>query len=82
MTANAIRMISSMATREVLATMAAQFKAETGIEVVTEAAGGVDVAQRVARGEPFDVVVLAANAIDKLLAEGRLLAGSRRKLWE
>lgn len=77
MTANAIRMVSSMATREVLAAMAAQYKAETGIDVVTEAAGGVDVAQRVARGEPFDVVVLAGNAIDKLMAEGRLLAGSR-----
>lgn len=77
MTANAIRMVSSMATREVLAAMAAQFKAETGIDVVTEAAGGVDVAQRVARGEPFDVVVLAGNAIDKLMGEGRLLAGSR-----
>jgi molybdate transport system substrate-binding protein len=77
MTTTALRMISSMATREVLAALAAQFQRETGIGVASESAGGVDVAQRVARGEPFDVVVLAGNAIDKLVAEGHLLAGSR-----
>jgi molybdate transport system substrate-binding protein len=70
-------MVSSMATRELLAALAAQFQQQTGIDVSTEAAGGVDVAQRVARGEAFDVVVLAANAIDRLVAEGRLRAGSR-----
>jgi molybdate transport system substrate-binding protein len=77
MTTAALRMISSMATREVLAALAAQFQRDTGIDVASESAGGVDVAQRVARGEPFDVVVLAGNAIDKLVAEGHLLAGSR-----
>jgi molybdate transport system substrate-binding protein len=77
MTTTALRMISSMATREVLAALAAQFQRETGIGVASESAGGVDVAQRVARGEPFDVVVLAGNVIDKLVAEGHLLAGSR-----
>ncbi|MEY2853352.1 MAG: hypothetical protein RL030_484 [Pseudomonadota bacterium] len=77
MTVGALRMISSMATREVLAALAAQFQRETGIEVASEAGGGVDVAQRVSRGEAFDVVVLSGNAIDKLMAEGRLLVGSR-----
>lgn len=45
--------------------------------VTTEAAGGVDVAKRVQAGEAVDIVVLASNVIDKLIAEGRLLAGSR-----
>ena len=35
--------------------------------------GGVEVAKRVSAGEAFDVVVLAGTAIDKLIAEGRLL---------
>ena len=39
--------------------------------------GGVDVAKRVQAGEAFDVVVLAANAIDQLVTDGKLLAGSR-----
>ena len=45
--------------------------------VVSEAAGGVDVAKRVQAGELVDIVALAANVIDKLISEGRLLTGSR-----
>jgi molybdate transport system substrate-binding protein len=66
-----------MATREVLAALAADFERRGGQRVVAEAAGGVDVANRVQAGEAVDVVVLASNAIDKLIAAGRLLPGSR-----
>jgi molybdate transport system substrate-binding protein len=66
-----------MATREVLAELAARFQQDGGRAVTTEAAGGVDVAKRVQNGERVDVVVLANTAIDKLIAEGKLLAGSR-----
>ena len=72
-----LKLISSMATRELLAALCAQYSAVTHQQVKTEAAGGVDVAKRVQQGEVVDVVVLADNSIDKLLAEGRLLAGSR-----
>src|SRR5690349_2029758 len=61
-----------MATRELLAELAARYTREAGVSVQAEAAGGVDVARRVSGGEAFDVVVLAANAIDKLIAEGRI----------
>ncbi len=72
-----LKLLSSMAAREVLAELAARFRSETARSVVADAAGGVDVAKRVAGGEDVDVVVLAANSIDKLLADGRLLSGSR-----
>ena len=72
-----LKMLSSMATREILAALAADFERATGQAVRAEAAGGVDIANRVQAGEPVDVVVLAANAIDTLIAAGRLLAGSR-----
>jgi molybdate transport system substrate-binding protein len=39
--------------------------------------GGVDAAKRVRAGEAFDGVVLAADVIDKLIAEGHLHTGSR-----
>ena len=42
--------------------------------------GGVDAARRVHDGEAFDVVVLAADAIDKLVAAGRIVAGSQTEL--
>jgi molybdate transport system substrate-binding protein len=70
-----LKLISSMATRELLAALAARYEHEYSRAVVTEAAGGVDVARRVDAGEAVDVVVLAANAIDKLIASGKLRAG-------
>ncbi len=72
--------ISSMATRQVLAELAAAYRQATGIEVAIESVGGVDAASRVQAGESFDVVVLAADAIDKLIASGHVLAGSRTDL--
>ena len=70
-------MLSSMATREVLVELALQYQRITSQRVSAEAAGGVDVARRVQAGEAMDVVVLAGDAIDKLIAEGKLLSGSR-----
>jgi molybdate transport system substrate-binding protein len=70
-----LKMISSMATREMLAALASQYQQATGQLVQAEAGGGVEVAKQVAAGAAFDVVVLASNAIDKLIADGALLAG-------
>jgi molybdate transport system substrate-binding protein len=64
-----------MATREVLNELAGRYERDTGQKVATEAAGGVDVAKRVQNGEAVDIVVLASNAIDKLIADGKVLAG-------
>ena len=72
-----LRLLSSMATREVLAELAAGYASATGCQVALESAGGVDVAKRVQAGESVDVVVLAAKAIDELVRGGRLLADSR-----
>ena len=77
MPAQGVEMISSMATRELLCELAAQFTAVNGGAVRTQSAGGVDVAKRVAGGENFDVVVLAANVIDQLISAAHLLPGSR-----
>ncbi|MET0291951.1 MAG: substrate-binding domain-containing protein [Steroidobacteraceae bacterium] len=69
-------MLSSMATREILKELAGGHTRSSGQAVDAQAAGGVDVAKRVRAGEAVDVVVLAANVIDDLLAEGHL-AGKR-----
>ena len=63
--------ISSMATRQLLAELVADW----GRPVSIESVGGVDAAKRVQAGERFDVVVLASTAIDKLIAEGHLRPG-------
>jgi molybdate transport system substrate-binding protein len=77
MSSTPLNLISSMATREVLGDLATAYQASTAQAVRAEAAGGVDVAKRVRAGEAVDVVVLASDVIDKLIAEGKLLAGSR-----
>lgn len=64
-----------MATRELLAELAAAYARESSQAVITEAAGGVDAAKRVQSGEAVDIVVLASNAIDKLIADGKLQPG-------
>lgn len=72
-----IKGISSMATRQVLAELVVGFQQQAGCAVAIEAVGGVDAAKRVQAGEAFDVVVLASDAIDKLIAAGHLQAGSK-----
>jgi len=65
--------ISSMATRQVLADLVAAYQQRTGTRVAIESVGGVDAARRVQAGEVFDVVVLASDAIAKLIAGGHVL---------
>jgi molybdate transport system substrate-binding protein len=69
--------ISSMATRQVLAELCAAYAERAGVTVAIESVGGVDAARRVQAGESFDVVVLASDAIDRLVVSGHVVAGSR-----
>lgn len=68
--------ISSMATRQVLAVLADHAARAGGPRVAWESVGGVDAARRVANapssGERFDLVCLAADALDRLLAAGHV----------
>lgn len=72
-----LRGLSSMATRLVLADLVDAWRAAGGGPVEIESLGGVDAARRVEAGEAVDVVILAADAIDRLMAAGHLLPGSR-----
>ncbi len=73
----AILGISSMATRQLLAELVKDYQARTGQAAAIESVGGVDAAKRVQAGEAFDVVILASDAIDKLMAAGCLVPGSK-----
>lgn len=66
-----------MATRQVLAELVAGYGQRSKGPITIESVGGVDAARRVQAGEAFDLVVLASDAIDKLIAAGHLRAGSR-----
>ncbi|OGB86037.1 MAG: molybdenum ABC transporter substrate-binding protein [Burkholderiales bacterium RIFOXYD2_FULL_59_8] len=65
-----------MATRQLLAELTAAYAERTGQALAIESVGGVDAAKRVQAGEAFDVVILASDAMAKLIAAGHLRAGS------
>jgi molybdate transport system substrate-binding protein len=66
-----------MATKAVLAELTQAYAAQTGVSVQVESVGGVDAAKRVQAGEAFDLVLLASDAIDRLMASGHVQSGSR-----
>ena len=72
MTKMTIKGISSMATRQLLAELVADYKKSANADIHIESVGGVDAAKRVQAGESFDVVILASDAIDKLIASGHI----------
>ena len=72
-----IKGISSMATRLLLNDLAEEYQRSARATVDIESVGGVDAAKRVQAGESFDAVFLSADAIDKLMASGQVLQGSR-----
>jgi len=78
----ALKLLSSMATRALLAESVELYRGRTGDAISTAAAGGVDVERRVREGERVDVVVLAGNAIDRLITGQYLQPGSRIDLVE
>jgi len=69
--------ISSMATRQMLAELVDGYERLSGQRVAIESVGGVDAARRVRDGEPFDVVVLAADAIEQLASTRHIDPDSR-----
>lgn len=68
--------ISSMATRQLLAELTQAYAERSGQTVTIESVGGVDAAKRVQAGEVFDLVILASDAMAKLMAAGHLRADS------
>jgi molybdate transport system substrate-binding protein len=73
-----LRVISSMATRHLLTELGSAFAAASpDVAVSVVSMGGVDAARRVAAGESCDAVVLASGALEQLIAQGHVLAGSR-----
>ncbi len=66
-----------MATRHVLAALAAEAHARGLPDLHIESTGGVTAAERVAAGEYFDLVFLADGALSRLGAQRHVIASSR-----
>lgn len=76
-----ISVLSSMATRQILADLADHIRLDHGIPVRFESAGGVEVVRLVSEGAEADLLVLADGALANLERDGHLVAGTVRPLW-
>ena len=73
-----LTLISSMATKALLADLVAQYaRLNPDTTVTVTSVGGVDAAKRVVAGEAFDIVALASDAIEKLAASGHVAGDTR-----
>jgi molybdate transport system substrate-binding protein len=72
-----IKVIASNAVKEALVELVPGFEQATGHRGATIWGGTIDIRGRIRAGEVVDVVILPADRIDDLIAQGRLKAGSR-----
>lgn len=73
-----LTLISSMATKALLADLVAEYtRLHPDVAIAATSVGGVDAAKRVVAGEAFDIVALASDAIEKLAASGHVAGDSR-----
>ena len=77
MASASIKILTSMATKDALDDLVKEYPQAATQPIEIESVGGVKAADRVRAGEVLDVIVLAANVIDGLIAEGKVRAGSR-----
>src|SRR5215468_6094773 len=72
-----ISVLSTQATQEAYLELVAQFEKATGHKVKTDFTGTLNVQKRLAAGESFDLIIMAAPAVDEQIKLGKALAGSR-----
>src|SRR5947207_1965784 len=80
--ADEIRVVTSGAFTQAYLELVPQFERSTGHKVVTAFGASIGPApeaipNRLQRGEAIDVVILAASALDGLINDGKVTAGSR-----
>lgn len=76
-----LTLISSMATKALLAELVTMFTDQHPDTLITlTSVGGVDAARRVQAGEAFDIVALASDSIEKLAAGGFVVGSTRTDL--
>ena len=75
-----IRLVSAGAVKAIVTELAESFRQETGHTVVATFAPVGEVRQRIAAGEPADVVILTDVALEALAASGVVPAAARRDI--
>jgi molybdate transport system substrate-binding protein len=77
-----IAVLSSGAVKEAYEELAPQFEKSAGHRIVTTWAGTADIKKKIAAGEVFDLVIIAAPEVDAFIKDGKFAAGSRVDLMK
>jgi molybdate transport system substrate-binding protein len=72
-----IKVLSTQATEQSYRELVPQFEKATGHKVTTIFTGTLDAEKRLAAGEQYDLLIMAQDAIDQHLKDGKLAQGSR-----
>jgi molybdate transport system substrate-binding protein len=72
-----VKLIASAAVREAVVDLIPAFEKDSGHNVRTTWAGTEAITKRISGGEVVDIVLIAAPNIERLIAEGKLVEGSR-----
>jgi molybdate transport system substrate-binding protein len=72
-----IKVLSTQATEQAYRELVPQFEKESGHKISTVFTGTLDVQKRIAAGETYDLIIMAAPAIDDYIKAGKIVAGSR-----
>jgi molybdate transport system substrate-binding protein len=75
--AEEIRVMASNAFKEAYLELVPQFEHASKHRVVTTFIGSADIMKRMQAGESTDLVILAGNSVDQLIALGKVVPGSR-----
>jgi molybdate transport system substrate-binding protein len=75
-----IKVLCSNGLREVLMQLAPQFEHASGHTLVVRYGLGAKLKQEIESGEPFDLAILPPPALDDLIKQGRVAAGTRTDL--
>ena len=72
-----VKVMAANAVKEAYLELVSAFEKSTGHKVATIWGGTEGVTKRISGGEVVDIVIIAAPNIDRLIAEGKLVSGSR-----
>jgi molybdate transport system substrate-binding protein len=72
-----IKVLSTQAIQGIYRELVPQFEKASGHKVTTIFSGTLDVQKRIAAGETYDLIIMAGPDLDKLIAAGKVVSGSR-----
>jgi molybdate transport system substrate-binding protein len=75
--ASELKVLSTQATEDTYRELVPQFEMATGHKVATTFTGTLDAQKRLAAGENYDMIIMAAPAIDAQIKAGKVVSGSR-----